>query len=285
MPAEESVQTAFEKSIDEGQRRLGRSWSELLATGTVGGFDVGLGVLALLVVLEATGSELLAALAFSIGFIALTLAKSELFTENFLVPVTTVVAHKASVRSLLRLWAGTATMNLVGGWVFTGLVMVGFPELRGAAIKVATHYAELGMNAQSFAAGVVAGMTITLMTWMIASTDAVGGKLASAASAGFLLAAAKMNHAIVLSLVMFGALHAGAPFGYLDWLGAALWAAAANMVGGMGLVTLVRVVQVGRAKVAEERRRGPGGRRPRRDDRSESGLVLPDGVSAAKNGS
>ena len=60
MSESESVQTAFEKSIDEGKRRLGRSWSELLATGTVGGFDVGVGVLALLVVLEATGNELLA---------------------------------------------------------------------------------------------------------------------------------------------------------------------------------------------------------------------------------
>ena len=172
-------------------------------------------------------------------------------------------------------------MNLLGGWVFTGLVMLGFPDLRHAAVEVATHYAELGINLKSFAAGVVAGMVITLMTWMITTTDAVVGKLAAAASAGFLLAAAKMNHAIVLSLVMFAALHAGAPFGYLDWLGTAAWAALANMVGGMGLVTLVRIVQVGRAKVEEERRRGPGEARPDDDEenRHPSGLVLPDGVS------
>ena len=283
--SEESVQTAFEKSIDEGKRRLGRSWAELLATGTVGGFDVGVGVLGLLVVLEATGNELLASLAFSIGFIALTLAKSELFTENFLVPVTTVVAGKSSLRSLLRLWGGTAGMNLIGGWVFTGLLMVGFPDLRHTAVEVATHYAEMGINVKSFAAGVVAGMVITLMTWMVTSTDAVVGKLAAAASAGFLLAAAAMNHAIVLSLVMFAALHAGAPFGYLDWLGAAAWAALANMAGGMGLVTLVRLVQVGRAKVDEERRRPFGGERPDGDETRESGLVVPEGVISRQDGS
>jgi formate/nitrite transporter FocA (FNT family) len=284
MSESESVQTAFEKSIDDGKRRVGRSWPELLATGAVGGFDVGVGVLALLVVLEASGNALLASLAFSIGFIALTLAKSELFTENFLVPVTTVVAGKASLRSLLRLWGGTAGMNLLGGWVFTGLVMLGFPDLHHAAVEVATHYAQLGINLKSFAAGVVAGMVITLMTWMITTTDAVVGKLAAAASAGFLLAAAKMNHAIVLSLVMFAALHAGAPFGYLDWLGAAAWAALANMAGGMGLVTLVRIVQVGRAKVEEERRRGPGEGRPD-DDEHPSGLVMPDGVAGGRSGS
>ncbi len=49
-------------------------------------------MLALLVVKQATGNDLLAAVAFSIGFIALTLAGSELFTENFLVPVAALAA-------------------------------------------------------------------------------------------------------------------------------------------------------------------------------------------------
>ena len=49
----------------------------------------------------------------------------------------------------------------------------------------------------------------------------------------------------------------------------------------MGLiVTLVRIVQVGRAKVEEERRRGPGEARPDDDEgRHPSGLVLPDDAS------
>ena len=49
-------------------------------------------MVALLAVYAETGSHLLAGLAFSIGFIALLLARSELFTEGFLVPVTAVVA-------------------------------------------------------------------------------------------------------------------------------------------------------------------------------------------------
>lgn len=258
----DSVKTAFEKSIDEGERRLKRSWPMLLATGTVGGIDVSIGVLALFIVLHGTGNELVASLAFGIGFIALTLASSELFTENFLVPVTAVVAGKCQTRKLLRLWAGTAATNMIGGWVFTGLVILGFPELRGAALEVGGHYASLGITAQAFAAGVVGGASITLMTWMERGTDSVPAKLTAAMSVGFLLAAAKMNHAIVMSLSMFAALHAGAPFGYADWLGAALWAALANMVGGMGLVTVLRLVQVGRAEMESERRRPRGKPRP-----------------------
>jgi formate/nitrite transporter FocA (FNT family) len=281
----DQVETAFERSIEEGQRRINRTWASLLATGTVGALDVGFGVLALLLVLEATGNELLAALAFSIGFIALTLASSELFTENFLVPVTAVVAGKAHVRGLMRLWAGTAVSNIVGGWVFMGIVMLGFPELRGAARDVGTHYAHLGITAQAFAAGIIGGATITLMTWMERGTESVTGKLTGAVAAGFLLAGAKMNHAIVMSLAMFGALHAGgAHFGYADWLGAAAWAALANLVGGMGLVTVLRLVQVGPERVGAERHRS--GRPPilgnRDDDDGQGSGDVPSHLVVAK---
>src|SRR5215211_5463335 len=133
---DERLRRTLERSIDDGQRRLERSWPSLAATGLVGGLDVGAGVLALLVVRYQTGSVLLGALAFGIGFIALTLSKSELFTENFLVPVTTVVARNGSVPALLRLWSVTAIMNLVGGWVVMALVISGFPELEETARSV-----------------------------------------------------------------------------------------------------------------------------------------------------
>ena len=75
----------FDRTVDEGRQRLGRSWLQLIATGLLGGLDIGVGVLALLLVEHLTGDPLLSALAFAAGFIALTMARSELFTENFLV--------------------------------------------------------------------------------------------------------------------------------------------------------------------------------------------------------
>jgi formate-nitrite transporter family protein len=123
------VGTTFERTVDEGRGRLERTWPGLLATGAVGGVDVSVGVFALLLVHADTKSVLLSALAFSIGFIALTLAKSELFTENFLVPIAAVVARKARVAALLRLWAGTSVMNLVGGWVMMAVTIIAVPRL------------------------------------------------------------------------------------------------------------------------------------------------------------
>src|SRR3954447_22731327 len=80
----------LQRTVDEGVFRLTRSSPALLATGFVGGADVALGVFALLIVKAETHSDLLAALAFGVGFIALTLANSELFTENYFVPIAAV---------------------------------------------------------------------------------------------------------------------------------------------------------------------------------------------------
>ncbi|MFW6080175.1 MAG: formate/nitrite transporter family protein [Gemmatimonadota bacterium] len=252
---EPDATTAFQRSVAAGRARLERSWSALLATGFVGGIDVGVGVLALLIIEAATGSRLLGALGFPIGFIAIALARSELFTENFLVPVAPVVARKSSLRALLRLWIGTAIMNLVGGWIFTGLVIVALPDLRQAAIDAGVHFAALGIGWRSFTLGVLAGAVVTIMTWMQQGSETELGRVVAATVAAFVLAAAPLNHVIVVSLEVFAALHAGAPFGYTAWLAMAAWATLSNIVGGMLLVTVVRFVQVGPRRIERERLR------------------------------
>ena len=242
--AQQDSERTFDRLVSEGQQRLGRSWSGLLSTGLLGGLDVGIGVLALLIVEHETHSILLGALAFSIGFIALTLARSELFTENFLIPVAAVVAKRASLLSLLRLWAVTIVTNLAGGWAITGIFLVGFPALRDTAIETAAFYIGLGIGWQAFALAVIGGVIITLMTHMQHSTESDGVRLVPAVIMAFVLAAGKLNHAIVVSLICFAALHAGAPFGYADWLGLFGFAVLGNMIGGLGLVTVLRLLQV-----------------------------------------
>jgi len=240
----EELQQTFDRTVEEGVYRINRSTQSLLATGLVGGLDVAMGVFALLLVKTETKSEAAAALAFSIGFIALTLANSELFTENFLVPVAAVAARRGRLQNVLRLWAGTAVTNLLGGWVLMAFVIGGLPQVRPTAVEVAKHYPQLGIGWTSFATAVLGGTVITLMTWMEHSSDSVGAKLVAAIVASFLLAAGSLNHVIVVSIEMFAALQAHAPFGYADWAGVAAWAALGNMIGGIGLVTVLRLVQV-----------------------------------------
>lgn len=243
-PIEDELEDAFRRMIGEGTQRLHRPWREVLTTGFFGGTEVALGVLAYLSVLSATHDPLLAGLAFSIGFLALLLGRSELFTEGFLIPVTTVVAKRASVAQLLKLWSGTLVANLVGGWLVMWLIMTGFPKLRMQTVESARHFIEAPLGPESLALAVLGGMAITLMTRMQHGTDSMPAKIAAAVAGAFLLAGLQMFHSILDSLLIFGALISGdAPFGYLDWLAWFGYVAPANVLGGLALVTLLRLIR------------------------------------------
>jgi formate/nitrite transporter FocA (FNT family) len=247
------LEDAFRATVEEGRARLGRNLPTLLATGLVGGIDVSIGVVALLIVEHETGSQLLGALAFTVGFVALMLARSELFTENFLVPVAPVIARQSRIRELVRLWAGTAITNLIGGWVVIGLFVTGKPEIAATADLLTAPLIQQGVGLRSFALAVIGGMAITVMTWMERNCDSQGPQLVAAVVTAFVLAAVPLNHVIVNSLEMFAALHTSADFGYAQYLLLALWWAFGNMVGGLFLVTLLRLVQVGRGPIERAR--------------------------------
>jgi formate/nitrite transporter FocA (FNT family) len=251
---EPELEDAFDRLVTEGSARLARPWPALIVTGLLGGVDIGTGVLAYLVVHHATGSTILSGLAFGIGFVALLLARSELFTENFLVPVTAVVARHGSIGALARLWAVSLASNLAGGWGIAWLIVHAFPQLQTTVVEAGTQYARLGVNVRSFCLAVLAGLVITLMTRMQHGTDSTGVRLVPAVLFGALLAGAQLFHCVLDSILMFGALIAGAPFGYVDWLAALGFSALGNIVGGVGLVASLRLIRVPH-RIVEERRR------------------------------
>jgi formate/nitrite transporter FocA (FNT family) len=242
-PVEDELTEAFETIVSEGAQRLHRTWREVLSTGLAGGLEVATGVLALFAVLSETGSHLLGGLAFSIGFIALLLARSELFTEGFLVPVTAVVAGRAGWPQLVKLWAGTLVANLIGGWLFTWLIMTAFPELGGTAIESAKTFVDAPLDLRTVCLALLAGSTLTLMTRMQHGTRSDPAKIVAAIAGGFLLAGLSLFHSILDSLIIFSALHAGAPFGYADWLGWFWYTVLLNMAGGLVVVTFLRLLR------------------------------------------
>jgi formate-nitrite transporter family protein len=251
-PAEDEVSEAFDHIVSEGAQRLHRTWREVLTTGLAGGLEVATGVVALLAVYAETRSHLLAGIAFGIGFIALMLARSELFTEGFLVPVTAVAAGRASLAQLGKLWAGTLAANLVGGWLVMWLVVHALPSLGGTAIESATTFVKAPLDLQSVCLAILAGSFITLMTRMQHGAASEAGKLAAAVAGAFLLAGLVLFHSILDSLIIFGAIHAGAPFGYGAWFSWFWYTVLLNVVGGLGVVTFLRLI---RSKALIERER------------------------------
>lgn len=252
-PVEEELEETFDRIVEEGAQRLHRTWPSVLVTGVFGGLEVGLGVMAYLAVEHATGNKLLAGLAFGIGFIALLLAKSELFTEGFLIPLAAVAAKQARVGQLFKLWGGTLAANLAGGWVFMWLVVQAFPEWSETIVDSAAPFALAPLSVQSAALAILGGSTITLMTRMQHGTDSMPAKIVAAVGGAFLLAGLPLFHSVLDSLMIFGAIHAGAPFGYVQWLSWFWYTVLFNVAGGVLLVAVLRLVRT-KALVDERRR-------------------------------
>jgi formate-nitrite transporter family protein len=253
---EPAVEEAFDRLVSEGSDRLDRPLLALATTGFLGGIDIGVGVLAYLVVVDKTGQPLLGAVAFTIGFIALLLARSELFTENFLVPVTARVAGHGTWFRLVRLWVVTLAANLAGGLLMAGMIVVALPELRPAAASLGRHYATLGVSWRSLLLAILAGVVITLLTRMQHASDNFGPKLVAAVAMSFILVAAQLFHSVLDSIFMFTGLLGGrATYTWSDWARALGWSSLGNVIGGVGLVTSIRLLRVPH-RVKEERASG-----------------------------
>lgn len=241
---EDPVEDSYSAAAEEGADRLHRTWPTLLTTGFLGGVEITVGILAYILTTHETGSKLLGALAFSVGFIALYLAHSELFTEGFYYPIMAIFDDRGTWLELIRLWVGTLLANLAGGWVTIWLVVTALPELTPELTKMTHHFLEIGFSLQGAALAVLAGLAITLMTRMHAGTDNAGAIIAASVTGAFILTGASLFHSVLDSIIMFGAIHAGAEgVGYLDWLGWIWWVIPLNILGGLLLTTGPRLIR------------------------------------------
>ena len=242
----------FARTREEGERRLTRSRLELAATSFVAGFDVVFGLIALAAATAAltpyfgpSAAHFFGSLAFGIAFIFIVVGRSELFTENFLVPITALRRHKLTRLKLAELWTISPVMNLVGG---TALILIVsskgvLPEGSAPAlVDVAETVGELD-RWRAFISAIVGGALITVMTWMVEGVGTVGGRIVVAWAVGALRALAELNHVIVVTLELIFGMRFGADISGGDVALNFAIAAAGNMVGGVLFVTLPRTSQ------------------------------------------
>jgi formate/nitrite transporter FocA (FNT family) len=242
----------FERTREEGKRRLQRSRLELASTALVAGFDVVFGVIALITIAAALtprfgeqAAHTAGALGFGIAFIFIVVGRSELFTENFLVPVTGLRRGHITKLKLAELWLLSPIVNIAGGTLLILVVSVHgvLPHGSGETIsKIAEGFDDNGVLT-AFCSAIVGGAVITVMTWLVEGVGSIGGRIVCAWIGGVLLTLGSFNHVIVVTLEMIFGLRMGADVGGLDIAQNFLVAASGNMVGGLMFVTLTRTGQ------------------------------------------
>lgn len=253
--ADRTPEEIWDEGLREGERRLSRSWVALAATGFAGGTDVMFGLVAATVasaglsaVMPEATAHVLSSLLFGLGFVFITIGRAELFTENFLIPVGAVFAGRASRVELVRMWMITLILNLVALAIFELIFAV-----KGVLPAGSLHTAGVTANAladRSFLAAllsaVVAGVVMTVFTWITTAAEGAAGRIVVALLVGFLLFAPTLNHAVVGFGEMFFGLVAGTTHATWSDLAANLGIAVlGNLIGGVGLVFTTRLAQVG----------------------------------------
>ncbi len=170
-------------------------------------------------------------------------------------PIAAVVARRGSVLQLVKLWSGTLLANLVGGWIIMWLITRSFPEWNQTLSESAHHFVDAPLSLQSICLAVLGGSTMTLLTRMQQGTTSDPAKIAAAVGAAFLLAGLQLFHSVLDSLLVFGAIQVGADVSYTDWLSWFWYTVAFNMIGGIVLVTALRLFRT--KELVQERRDSP----------------------------
>jgi formate/nitrite transporter FocA (FNT family) len=243
----------YELTRKEGEHRLQRPLLELASTAVAAGLDIAMGV-AVLTLLESQlahalgnhAAHVVGSLGFGIGFVFLIVGRGELFTENFLVPLAGVDGKPRRIWwKVAELWTVSPVLNIAAGALMVALLSVHsvLPYGTGdAAIRTAENIHSNGWLAL-FVSAIIAGALITAMTWYVEGQRSMGIRVTVAWVSGSILALGSFNHAIVVSIEQIYGIRYGARIAWTFVLENFFVAAAGNMVGGIGLVTLNRFTQ------------------------------------------
>jgi formate transporter len=244
------------KMVDSGESKVYMSTKDTVIRAYMAGAILALAAVFAITVAMKTGSPLVGAILFPVGFIMLYLMKFDLLTGVFmLVPLALIDKRPGvTVNQVLRNWGLVALGNLLGAltvafmmaWIFT----YGFNTDGGAIAKKVAGIGEartLGYSAYGLDGWLTVFIRGMLCNWMV-SMGVVGAMVSTSVSGKFLAMWMPImlfffmgfEHSIVNMFLFPFSLIMGGNFTIADYL---LWnelpVALGNLVGGLLFVGLV----------------------------------------------
>lgn len=246
LTALEIYETASENARDE----LKRSTRALAFSGLIAGITLGLTGLSVAVAQEHVGDDksrvLLTHLLYPIGFMAVIIGRSQLFTENTLFPIAVLLRDgRRWLSDTARLWVAVFLANIVGAALFA-LLIAKTGALAPEYLDQLVHLGEraaAGGSSSIFWSGVIGGWLIALVAWMVTASRHTIGQIVVIWALTYVMGIGRFAHCIagsgeILTAVFQNSVSVGA---YLSWL---FLATAGNVAGGVVILTLLNYAQV-----------------------------------------
>lgn len=234
----------------QGDHELERTVAALALSAIAAGLTMGLSFMAMGLFYsrlpDAESAHVIASLGYSAGFLAVILARQQLFTENTLTAVLPVMTSPTlhNLGRLLRLWGIVLVGNLVGT-LLVAWVMLELPIFDS---KTDVAFLEIGRKVmtndvtQMLAKGIVSGWMIATMVWMIPSMEEA--KIWIILMITYLMALGEFTHIIVGSVEVSYLVWAGEETWSRFWMTFALPTLVGNIIGGSCIFALISHAQV-----------------------------------------
>ena len=234
----------------QGDQELERSVAALFWSALAAGLTMGLSLMAMGLLRarlpDGDTFHVIASFGYCAGFLAVILARQQLFTENTLTAVLPVMTQPtmANFGRLLRLWSVVLVGNLMGT-LLVAYVMLNLPIFDG---KTNAAFVEIGQKvmendvSEMFAKGIISGWMIATMVWMIPSLESA--RITIIVLITSLMALGDFTHIVVGSAEVSYLVFAGKLPWSEFWLTFAGPTLAGNIIGGSCIFALLSHAQI-----------------------------------------
>lgn len=234
----------------QGDQELERTIAALWWSALAAGLSMGLSMMAMGLFYarlpDSASSQVIASLGYSAGFLAVILARQQLFTENTLTAVLPVMTTPTprNFGRLLRLWSIVLLGNLAGT-MLVSYVMLNLPIFDTKADEA---FLDIGRKVlenewgQMFAKGIISGWMIATMVWMIPSME--HAKIWIILMITYLMALGDFTHIVVGSVEISYLVWAKEIGWEVFWLDFAAPTLVGNIIGGSFIFALISHAQV-----------------------------------------
>ncbi|MBK5353689.1 formate/nitrite transporter family protein [Pseudomonas sp. TH41] len=234
----------------QGDQELERSVAALWWSALAAGLTMGLSLMAMGLLNsrlpDGDAFKVIASFGYCAGFLAVILARQQLFTENTLTAVLPIMTKPTlgNFGRLIRLWSVVLVGNLCG------TLLVAYVMLHLPIFDSKTDLAFLGIGrkimendaSQMFAKGIISGWMIATMVWMIPSMESA--KMWIIILITYLMALGDFTHIVVGSAEVSYLVFAGELPWKDFWLVFAGPTLAGNIVGGSFIFALISHAQI-----------------------------------------
>lgn len=234
----------------QGNQELERSIAALWWSALAAGLTMGLSLMAMGLLNsrlpDHEGFKVIASFGYCAGFLAVILARQQLFTENTLTAVLPIMSKPTlgNFGRLLRLWGVVLVGNLCGT-LLVAYVMLHLPifdqRTDQAFLEIGRKVME-NDTGQMFAKGIISGWMIATMVWMIPSMESA--KMWIIILITYLMALGDFTHIVVGSAEVSYLVFAGQLSWEDFWMVFAGPTLAGNIVGGSFIFALISHAQI-----------------------------------------